>query len=220
MQAHTIKSGTGNRRFSPVTLTMSATKLVESSSFPISWFLHVDPTWPLCHCPGWFLHVLGHCPGHCSSVSFAYFTLPPGRACEANDQRSAQRSVRSVGIGQISWRFEIDRPKGLKEAGLCLSVRKLLFPFASARARAKCGRNGPSMHTHGGIRVRQTPKVLRPAARLDGLAKLSSRSNGLEGQTEPELKRCGPTRVRDRCINASVTCDPRQNKKISGKVQV
>ena len=36
---------------------------------------------------------------------------------------------------------------------------------------------------------------------------------GNDRQTEPELKRCGPTRVRDRCINASVTCDPRQNKK-------
>ena len=35
---------------------------------------------------------------------------------------------------------------------------------------------------------------------------------GNDRQTEPELKRRGPTRVRDRCINASVTCDPRQNK--------
>ena len=30
--------------------------------------------------------------------------------------------------------------------------------------------------------------------------------------TEPEIKRCGPTRVRALCINALVTCDPRQNK--------
>ena len=80
MQAHTINvvEGTGNRRFSPVTLTMS-TDYSTASSFPIRWFLHV----------------LGHCPGHHSCVSFAYFTLPPGRACEANDQRSTQRSVRS-----------------------------------------------------------------------------------------------------------------------------
>ena len=38
-------------------------------------------------------------------------------------------------------------------------------------------------------------KFCEPAARLDGLAKLSSHSNGVEGQIGPELKRCGPTRV-------------------------
>ena len=59
--------------------------------------------------------------------------------------------------------------------------------------------------------VNRRQKFCDSAAHLDGLAKLSSRSNGLEGQTEPEIKRCGPTRVRNRCINASVTCDPRQN---------
>ena len=58
-------------------------------------------TWPLSRY-GWFLHVLGHCPGQLSCVSFAYVTLPPGRACEANDHRSAQRSVRSVGISDRS----------------------------------------------------------------------------------------------------------------------
>ena len=83
-------------------------------------------------------------------------------------------------IGQISWRFEIDRPKGLKEARRCRSVRKLLFPFA--RARAKCGRNGPSMHTHGGIRVRQTPKVLRLRS-----------SFGRAGETKFALKWVGRT---------------------------
>ena len=108
--------------------------------FPISWFSHV-----LGHCHGWFLHVLGHCPGQ-----------------GVRSQRSKigpKISQISRYIGQIRWRFEIDRPKGLQEARRCRSVRKLLFPFS--RARAKCGRNGPSMHTHGGIRVRQTPKVLR-----------------------------------------------------------
>ena len=40
-------------------------------------------------------------------------------------------------------------------------------------------------------------KFCDSAARLDGLAKLNSRLNGLEGQTEPEIKRCGPTRVRN-----------------------
>ena len=67
---------------------------------------------------------------------------------------------RSVGILQeISGRSEINGPKGLKEARRCQPVRKLLFPFT--RAPAKCGQNGPAMHIHWGIQVRQTPKVLR-----------------------------------------------------------
>ena len=62
-------------------------------------------------------------------------------------------------IRQISWRSEIDRLKVLKGARCSQSVRKLLFPFA--RARARCRRNGPLMQVHGGIRVQVTPKVLR-----------------------------------------------------------
>ena len=73
------------------------------------------------------------------------------------------RSVHSItdqsGYLQISWRSEIDRPKVLKEARHCQPVRKLLFSFA--QASAKCGRNGLSMHIQWGIRVQQTPKVLR-----------------------------------------------------------
>ena len=113
-------------------------------------------------------------------------------------------------IWQISWRSEIDRLKVLKGARCSQSVRKLLFPFA--RARARCRRNGPLMQVHGGIRVQVTPKFCEPAARLDGLVNLRWRSNGLEGQIEPEKKRHGPTRVRCWCINALVTCDPRQNE--------
>ena len=40
------------------------------------------------------------------------------------------------------------------------------------------------------IRVRQTSKFCEPTAHLDRLAKLSSRSNGVEGRIEPEIKRC------------------------------
>ena len=75
-------------------------------------------------------------------------------------KRARDFNQRSVWImRQISWRSEIDRPKVPKEARCCQSVRKLLFSFA--RAPAKCGRNGPPMHVHWGIRVRQTPKVVR-----------------------------------------------------------
>ena len=88
----------------------------------------------------------------------------------------------------ISWRSEIDRPKVLKEAGCSQSVRKLLFPFA--RARAKCGRNGPSMHTHGVIRLRPTPKVLRLRS-----------SFGRAGETKFALKWVGRTdRARNKAL--------------------
>ena len=86
----------------------------------------------------------------------------------------------------ISWRPEIDRPKVLKEVRHCQPVQKLLFPFA--RAPAKCGRNGLSIHGHWGIRVRKMPKVCESPARLDRLVNVRWRSNGVEGQIEPEMK--------------------------------
>ena len=137
--------------------------------------------------------------------------IVPGRACEANDQRSAQRSVRSVGIS--------DRSVGdLRSTGgkVCKKLDaagrfESFFSLSLERERSA----GEMAHrcTHTGASVfDRRQKFCDSASRLDGLAKLSSRSNGLEGQTEPEIKRCGPTRVRNWCINASVTCDPRQNK--------
>ena len=84
-------------------------------------------------------------------------------------------------------------PKALQEARRCQSVRKLLFPLA--RAPAECGKNGPSIHLHGGIRVRQMPIFLRVRSSLNALVNMQKRSNGVEGQIELEIKRCGPTRV-------------------------
>ena len=164
MQAHTINvvEGTGNRRFSPVTLTMSTAKLVPSRSVGFCTYLVIATQWwnsfkllTKCFsqkrssenfsedrfCKKHFVRSLKefhHCVSlapnveHCfgwrtflwrtwllSRVVFArawpfprspqpcficVFTLPPGRACEANDQRSAQRSVRSVGISDRSVR--------------------------------------------------------------------------------------------------------------------
>ena len=83
-------------------------------------------------------------------------TCYPCREARGSDHRSVGKSGSQW---QVSWRFEIDQPKVLKEARRCQSIRKLLFPVA--RARAKCGRNGQSMQIHLGIRVRQTPKVRR-----------------------------------------------------------
>ena len=111
------------------------------------------------------------------------------RACEANDQRSAQRSVRSVGIS--------DRSVGdLRSTGG--KIRKKLdaagrfesfFSLSLERERSA----GEMAHrcTHTGASVfDRRQKFCDSASRLAGLAKLSSRSNGLEGQTESEIKRC------------------------------
>ena len=68
----------------------------------------------------------------------------------------------------------------------------------------------------GAIRVGQTAKVLKIRSSFGPVCGIYNGAQmGNDRQTEPELKRCGPTKVRDRCINASVTCDPRQNK-VSG----
>ena len=153
LQTHTfnVVERTGHRRFSSVSLTMSTAKLVPSRSVGFRTYLAMVT--------GGFCTCLAIVP-----VSAAVFHVRMLH-CTGQGVRS-QRSkigpkIRQISryIGQIRWRFEIDRPKGLKEAGRCRSVRKLLFPFAGARA--KCGRNGPSLQIRGAIGVRQTPKVLR-----------------------------------------------------------
>ena len=64
-----------------------------------------------------------------------------------------------------------------------------------------CWRNGPSMNEHWGIRVRYAPKVLRVWM---GWWIYYSAEMGMERQTKPEIKRCGPTRVRVDAFHASV----------------
>ena len=101
----------------------------------------------------------------------------------------------SVGISDRSVvRSEIGAPRVLKEAGHCQSVRKLLFPFA--RATAKCGQKGPSMHAHSSISVRQTPKVLRVCSSFGQAGKPMIALKWGGRTNRAELKRCGPTRVR------------------------
>ena len=156
-------------------------------SYKQSWFLPDQlvfaRTWPLSRV------VFARAWPLSRSAQLCFTHIVPGRACEANDPKIGPKiSQISRYIGQISWRFEIDRPKGLKEARRCRSVRKLLFPFV--RARAKCGRNGRSMHTHGGSRVRQTPKVLRLRS-----------SFGRTGETKFALKWVGRTdRARNKAL--------------------
>ena len=181
----------------------------KASSFPISWFSHV-----LGHCHGWFLHVLGHCPGQRSCVSFAYVTLchraQAGRAKPTIKDRPKDQSDQS---GYPTDQLEIwDRPAESSEKKLDAASRFESFFSLSLEGERSAGETAHRC-THTGASVfARRQKFCDSAARLDGLAKLSSRSNGLEGQIEPEIKRCGPTRVRNWCINASVTCDPRQNK--------
>ena len=88
---------------------------------------------------------------------------------------------------------------------------EILFPFAGAPA--KCRRNGQFRQIRTAIRVGQKAKVLKISSSFGPVCGIYNGAQmGNDRQTEPELKRRGPTRVCDRCINASVTCDPRQNK--------
>ena len=153
LQTHTfnVVERTGHRRFSSVSLTMCTAKLVPSRSVGFRTDLAIVT--------GGFCTCLAIVP-----VSAAVFHVRMLH-CTGQGVRSQRSKIGpkisqiSRYIGQIRWRFEIDRPKGLKEARRCRSVRKLLFPFAGARA--KCGRNGRSLQIRGAIGVRQTPKVLR-----------------------------------------------------------
>ena len=91
---------------------------------------------------------------------------------------------------------------------------KSSFPFRSLECERSAGETAHRCRYTGASVFEWRQKFCEPAARLDGLVNLRWHSNGLEGQIEPEIKRHGPTRVWCWCINASVTCDPRQNKKV------
>ena len=124
----------------------------------------------------------------------------------AFDHRSAKISDRSVGdlksTGRMFW-------KKLDTASWFESFFSLLL---------KCERStGEITHpcTYTGASVFDRHQMFcESAARLDGLVNPRWRSNKVEGQIEPEIKRHGPTRVRCWCINASVMCDPRQNETV------
>ena len=127
--------------------------------------------------------------------------------CEARgfDHRSVDKSGRSVGdLRSTSRKFW----KKLDAA----SRFESFFSLSLERERSADETANWCRYTWASVFDR-SQKFGESAARLDGLAKLSSRSNGVEGQIEPEIKRCGPIRVRCWSINASVTWDPRQNKK-------
>ena len=129
VQAHTfnVVERTGHRRFSSVSLTMSTEKLVPSRSVGFR-----TSTWPLSRV------VFARASPLFRSAQLCFICVCYCTGKGVRSQRSKigpKISQISRYIGQIRWRFEIDRPKGLKEAGRCRSVRKLLFPFAGARAK-------------------------------------------------------------------------------------
>ena len=119
-----------------------------------------------------------------------------GQGVRSQRSKIGQRSVRSVSVsdrsvgdlrstGRKVWKKQ--DAAGRFESFLSLSLE---------RERSA----GETAHrwTHTGASVfDRRQKFCDSAARLDGLAKLSSRSNGLEGQTEPEMKTAthGLTRV-------------------------
>ena len=156
------------------------------------------------------MHVFDFVPEQCAIVHSQRFvlqqTMPASASCEAFTCRWSKISR------EISCR-ELESRKFSKKWDTVSLFWELLFPFAGAPA--KCRRNGPSLQIRTAIRVRQTPKVLKIRSSFVRVCRIYDGAQmGGERQTEPELKRCGSTRVRCWCINTSVTCDPRQNKEL------
>ena len=145
---------------------------------------------------------------HCSHHSSIVHCLHPVTSCKACRCAFDQRSV---GIWERDQLWVWSHRKFWKKRDGASWFWEILFPFAGAPA--KCRRNGQFRHILTAIRVGQTAKVLKIRSSFGPVCGIYNGAQmGNDRQTEPEFKRCGPTRVRDRCINASVTCDPRQNK--------
>ena len=143
---------------------------------------------------------------HHSSIVHCLHPVTSCKACRcAFDQRSVghqrERSVGKTDHTESSPRGEPLRVGSERFFSLSLERQR------SAGKMASFGRYAPA------IRVGQTTKVLKIRSLFGRVCGIYDGTQmGNNRQTEPELKRCGPTRVRRWCINASVTCDPRQNK--------
>ena len=153
------------------------------------------------------MHVPVRALANCSHHSSIVHCLHPVTSCKACRCAFDQRSV---GIWERDQLWVWSHRKFWKKRDGASWFWEILFPFAGAPA--KCRRNGQFRHILTAIRVGQTAKVLKIHSSFGPVCGIYNGAQmGNDRQTEPELKHCGPTRVRDRCINASVTCDPRQN---------
>ena len=180
-QAHTFKvvERTGHRRFSSVSLTMSTAKLVPSRSVGFRTYLAIV-TGGFCTClaivpvSAAVFHVrMLHCTGQ--GVS------------EANDQRSAQRSVRSVGIsdrsvgdlrstGRKVWK-KLDAA-GRFERFFSLSLERERSAGEMVR---RCRYAAPSV-------LDRHQKFCESAARLDGYVEFKWRPNGERATDRARIK--------------------------------
>ena len=90
----------------------------------------------------------------------------------------------------------------LRPACCGASHNQTLADRALARAPAKCKQNGPLVQIRTCIRVRQTPTVLRVRSSFGRAGRTyDGAETGDNRQTEPEIKRCGPSSIRaDACI--------------------
>ena len=128
-------------------------------TFPHSPFLFTDPNLSLNrfiwqHSRAWFRSCT---MPHCSLFSFTLQAALRAKRARTVDQRS-------VGPNRIGYLtdplqdLKSFTPKFSKKPCAVSWSWEPLFPFAWAQT--KCGRNGPLVQVHWGIRVRPTPKVL------------------------------------------------------------
>ena len=84
-------------------------------------------------------------------------TLPPPPPSKQQKIVLQASTLRPVRIQNTIWSLKYDFGEPIR--GTLPVGSKASFPFRSGAF--KCRKNGPSKHVHWGIRVRQTPKVLR-----------------------------------------------------------
>ena len=149
---------------------------------------------------GWHPRAIFHCvhlliaSGHVMQGMQVCHCLHPVTSCKACRCAFDQRSV---GIWERDQLWVWSHRKFWKKRDGASWFWEILFPFAGAPA--KCRRNGPvSAPTHRHSCLRPTAKVLKIRSSFGPVCGIY---NGAQmwndRQTEPELKRCGPTRVCD-----------------------
>ena len=167
-------------------------------------------TWSFSNCPNelrvcrhWSVHIVGNV------LSTTAYSSIVHRARHAKHQRGFDH--RSVGISDRSvGDLRLTGGKFWKKLEAASRIESF-FSLSLEREWSADETANRSMYI-GATVFDWRQKFCESAARLDGLGKLSARSNGVEGQIKPEIERHGPNRVRWWCINASVTCDSPQNK--------
>ena len=132
---------------------------------------------------------------HCPLPRFHCATMQAGTLCEActcyRSKSSWDISDRSVVRSEI---VHAQTAKVLKESSRCESVLRASFPFHSRTSKVQVKRPvGAGTHGHtGSTDVKSFARTL--FVRASWQTKQQT-----DRQTEPKIKRCGPTRV---CANA------------------